>query len=114
MKSNDELLNTDLFYRPEPEAAPDVKIININKRSHRRLTLEDKVRIIGLRYGSVQNFEEEKKPVAFIAKRTNIPYATVTRVLRFFISSNFSIKSLEGKKRPKFARIDDQLKEFLL
>ena len=52
-----QLLNTDMFKPLEDEhiAEPFENSVKIFKRAHRRLTKEEKIRIIGMYFGSLED-----------------------------------------------------------
>ena len=100
-----------------PQPLPLTQTVDLKKKAHRRLTDEEKVRIVGLRFGGFydgNDFTVLHCNMDAIAKAMNVPYATVCRLLRVFKSHGNSIDAILQKKVRQFACIPDHIKDFLL
>ena len=89
-KTVQELLASDQFVRPvRNEEVQQLRRYNylermLVKRHQRNLTKEDKLKVIGLRYGSLTHFDAPVRTFYQISKTIRIPYATVRRFLLIF------------------------------
>ena len=84
------------------------------KRPERTLTPGDKVRIIGLRYGSLTEFRGEVRTMTQISRRLHIPRASVGRVVKNFEDLGKDLPGLVLKRKRHFLCIPAAIKKELL
>ena len=60
-----------------------------------------KVRIIGMRYGSLEDFSEVRYEYRTIAHMTHVPYTTVCTVLRNFVRRGKQIDLYQEPQRSR-------------
>ena len=110
-KTVQELLASDQFVRPvRNEEVQQLRRYNylermLVKRHQRNLTKEDKLKVIGLRYGSLSNFDVPVRTYYNISKSIHIPYATVRRFLLRFEARQGSLEQFLSKKQRRFLKI---------
>ena len=106
-----QLLQKDVFKKKVQviqQPPPLTQTVDLKKKAHRRLTDEEKVRIVGLRFGGFfdgNDFTVLHCNIDAIAKATNVPYSTVCRLLRDFKSHGNNIDAILQKKERQFACI---------
>ena len=78
------------------------------KRPHRRLTHDDRVRIVNLRYGSVTDCTRKVRSIYYVAKELRLSHETVRRCLFNFETGGRNFTVFEKPSR-KFSCISPSL-----
>ena len=74
----------------------------------------EKLRVIGLRYGSVTDFSHVVRSPTQISKMCYVPLTTVLRILKNFERSGFHLEQVDRKKPRTYALMEDWIKTTLL
>ena len=88
--------------------------IDVTKQPYRSFSADEKLRVIGYRYGSMVYFREPVRTVAQVAKLLYMPYSTVERILKKFEAANCKIKSVTAKRARSFKCIPVHVRRVLL
>jgi len=75
------------------------------KRHQRKITKDDKLKVLGLRYGSLNDFSNAVRTYYAISKTLHIPYATVRRICVRFENSNRQLEQFLSKRPRRFLKI---------
>ena len=77
-------------------------MVDLSKRGYRKLSKVEKLRVIGLRYGSLTDFTQTVRTTTHISKICYIPFSTVARIIKKFEHSGFKLDQVSKKKKRSY------------
>ena len=89
-------------------------LVNLRKRAYRKLTKTEKLRVIGLRYGSMTDFSRTVRTTTHISKMCYISFSTVARIIKKFEASGYRLDQVHCKRPRTYAVIPEHIKAKLL
>ena len=88
--------------------------VDLSKRQYRTYSSKEIIRVIGLHYGSTEDFRYVRRTVAEVAHQLRMPWSTARRIIRKFVNGGLNLDLLVTKKPRHFNCIPPRVKQILL
>lgn len=103
----------------QPPGPPKVYVsiagtVDLSKRQHRTYSSKETIRVVGLHFGSTEDFRYVRRTISQVAHQLRMPWSTVQRIIRKFVAGGHSLDLLVAKKPRHFNCIPPLVKKLLL